>query len=178
MRDERTKVIINEIHYWKQNRLLPATYCDFLLALYTQGDGQEEKRGSRLRWSSLLFYSFLAVTLILLPLSFLVIYFTQMGIIMQTGLLSSFVITAWIHSGWLKYRKSIWFPLPLIVGLLIFFVLSITAVGYYFPGSSSLAWTAAFHCFLWVAIGHRLSVKTLTISGLAGFLLLAVLVNL
>ncbi|GAA0362701.1 hypothetical protein [Bacillus horti] len=35
--DQKTKVVIQEIKYWKKNKLLPEHYCDFLLALYTEG---------------------------------------------------------------------------------------------------------------------------------------------
>lgn len=34
------KVILNEIAFWKQNKLLPEHYCDFLTALYAQGEGE------------------------------------------------------------------------------------------------------------------------------------------
>ncbi|MCM3710868.1 hypothetical protein [Sporosarcina luteola] len=42
MNVQRKKIIIAEINYWKQNKLLPEHYCDFLLTLYTQGDHELE----------------------------------------------------------------------------------------------------------------------------------------
>lgn len=39
MDQQRKATIIHEIKYWKDNHLLPAHYCDFLLALYTEGTG-------------------------------------------------------------------------------------------------------------------------------------------
>lgn len=44
MNAQRKKIIMAEIYYWKQNKLLPEHYCDFLLTLYTQGDHDEEIR--------------------------------------------------------------------------------------------------------------------------------------
>ncbi|SEN55813.1 hypothetical protein SAMN04488134_101355 [Amphibacillus marinus] len=41
MDKQRKITIINEIHYWRENRLLPSHYCDFLLALYTEGSHSE-----------------------------------------------------------------------------------------------------------------------------------------
>ncbi len=38
MNDRKKTLIISEIKYWKQNKLLPAHYCDFLIALYAQGE--------------------------------------------------------------------------------------------------------------------------------------------
>ncbi|WP_066192929.1 hypothetical protein [Gracilibacillus timonensis] len=43
MKAERKQVIISEIHYWKSHQILPAHYCDFLLALYSEGEGADEQ---------------------------------------------------------------------------------------------------------------------------------------
>ncbi|MCG7345110.1 hypothetical protein MHZ92_13270 [Sporosarcina sp. ACRSL] len=42
MNVQRKKIIMAEINYWKQNKLLPEHYCDFLITLYTQGDHEQE----------------------------------------------------------------------------------------------------------------------------------------
>lgn len=42
MNAQRKKIIMAEINYWKQNKLLPEHYCDFLITLYTQGDHEQE----------------------------------------------------------------------------------------------------------------------------------------
>lgn len=42
MNAQRKKIIMTEINYWKQNKLLPEHYCDFLITLYTQGDNELE----------------------------------------------------------------------------------------------------------------------------------------
>ncbi|SFL81603.1 hypothetical protein SAMN04487943_104128 [Gracilibacillus orientalis] len=68
MDEERKQTIINEINYWKKSQLLPNQYCDFLLALYTEGEGvtTEEDKGAKQTPYYLLFY-FLDTLLILLP---------------------------------------------------------------------------------------------------------------
>lgn len=38
MEKDRKALIIKEIIYWREHQLLPAHYCDFLLALYTEGE--------------------------------------------------------------------------------------------------------------------------------------------
>ncbi|WP_440898184.1 hypothetical protein ACS127_15190 [Amphibacillus sp. Q70] len=43
MNGQRKATIINEIKYWKENRLLPDEYCDYLLALYTEGEENLEE---------------------------------------------------------------------------------------------------------------------------------------
>ena len=42
MNVQRKKIIMAEINYWKQNKLLPEHYCDFLITLYTEGDHEQE----------------------------------------------------------------------------------------------------------------------------------------
>lgn len=155
MKDDRTRTIISEIHYWKNNRLLPSEYCDFLLALYTKGDGEhvEERKNSHVS-SHLFFYLIISLTLFVLPLSFLVIYFTEMGIIMQTGLLSSFVCIEWIHVKWLKYKESDWLLLPLIVGILVFLLASISLAQHFYGPGWILYITFALNFTLWMVVGR------------------------
>ena len=45
----RKQIIINEIIYWKKNRMLPEHYCDFLLALYTKGNGLQDQSKNRFK---------------------------------------------------------------------------------------------------------------------------------
>ena len=42
MNQQRKRIIISEIKYWKQNKLLPDHYCDFLITLYAQGEDEED----------------------------------------------------------------------------------------------------------------------------------------
>jgi uncharacterized membrane protein len=42
MNAQRKKIIMTEINYWKQNKLLPEHYCDFLITLYTEGNHEQE----------------------------------------------------------------------------------------------------------------------------------------
>ena len=44
MSNQRKQIILNEITFWKQNKLLPEHYCDFLMTLYTEGNQEDEKQ--------------------------------------------------------------------------------------------------------------------------------------
>ena len=44
MSNQRKQIILNEITFWKQNKLLPEHYCDFLMTLYTEGEHEYEKQ--------------------------------------------------------------------------------------------------------------------------------------
>ncbi|MGR9049340.1 hypothetical protein ACQ4XT_11985 [Halobacillus faecis] len=173
MKHERTNIIIDEIRYWKQNQLLPDEYCNFLLALYTQGESQENEESTE-GSQSLAFYMLMAMNAFLLPLSFLVIYFTEMGIILQTVVLSSFVIGVWIHIRWLQYKKSDWLFVPLLNGALILLLLTVhlnqNIIGLGWPFYITLASNLIF----WLFLGWLWKVKTLFYSGVIGFIFLII----
>ncbi len=38
VKDEEKQIIVNEINKWREGRLLPSEYCDFLLNLYSEGE--------------------------------------------------------------------------------------------------------------------------------------------
>ena len=46
MNQQRKRMIISEIKYWKQNKLLPEHYCDFLITLYAQGEDKKEVKAT------------------------------------------------------------------------------------------------------------------------------------
>ncbi|MEM5592255.1 hypothetical protein AAHH67_11950 [Niallia circulans] len=60
MQDQRKTIIVKEIAYWKENKMLPEHYCDYLLTLYTEGNGVEENTISKKEGVSyfLLYYFF------------------------------------------------------------------------------------------------------------------------
>ncbi|WP_067727389.1 hypothetical protein [Oceanobacillus damuensis] len=129
MAADRIAVIINEIKYWKEHRLLPETYCDFLLALYTKGEAVEEddkQATSRIRWTPLGIIH-ICLSIAVIPFSFLVLYFTEFHTVLQLGILSLF----WVYTVWLYF----YFPkkgyddvqLPLYVSLLMLLLITATS---------------------------------------------------
>ncbi|MBX0358745.1 hypothetical protein [Halobacillus sp. Nhm2S1] len=173
MKHERTKTIVDEIKYWKQNQLLPEEYCNFLLALYTQGENLEHKESAESS-QTLTFYIFMAIHPILLSLSFLVIYFTEMGIIMQTVVLSSFVIGVWFHIRWLQYKKSDWLFVPLFNGALILLLMTVHLNQNMIGLEYSFYITLILNLVLWIFLGWFWKVKTLFYSGVIGFIFLII----
>lgn len=171
MPEDRRDIIVKEIQLWKESKLLPAEYCDFLLALYTQGDFENAEPTTfrkRIHWQQL----FQALILILLPLSFLVIYFTELDIIMQTGLLSSFVVIGFIQVWWGRHIQSPLHHIPLIVSLLIALLLSVTVVHQLFDSNRTIFTIVALHCLLWGWIGKRFNLPYLLISCVIGIIVM------
>ncbi|RWZ60052.1 hypothetical protein EQV77_01775 [Halobacillus fulvus] len=180
MSDHRKQTIVKEIHFWKENRLLPKEYCDFLLALYAGEDDDSTERQSSEQNRKRLQTSYVALipTLFLLPLSFLVIYFTEWNWIMQTGLLSSFVAIAWIHFYWLKYKGSNLYHYPLIVSLLIFLLLSVWFSQQWGENDTYVFAVLLFHLVCWLTVGWYWRLPYLLISGIIGLLSVSVYIVL
>ncbi|HEY4551875.1 MAG TPA: hypothetical protein VIG80_01650, partial [Bacillaceae bacterium] len=90
MNPTRKTIILQEILFWKENNMLPDQYCDYLLALYSEG--KEDGRGSMKKsgksridiWS-------ISLLPIMIAISLLVTYFTQLPFLMQTVMMLIFV---------------------------------------------------------------------------------------
>jgi hypothetical protein len=82
--DQKTKTVIDEIKYWKKNKLLPDHYCDFLITLYTEGS-ENSIKSRRLGKFTYLFYT-LAILVSITLIGFLVLYFSDFLKQMQISL--------------------------------------------------------------------------------------------
>ncbi|SER17556.1 hypothetical protein SAMN04487944_101510 [Gracilibacillus ureilyticus] len=65
---ERKDVIVKEINYWKSHHLLPEQYCDFLIALYTEGEGTEESQTKSKKTPYYLLFYFFNTLLLIMPM--------------------------------------------------------------------------------------------------------------
>jgi hypothetical protein len=82
--DQKTQTVINEIKYWKNNKLLPDHYCDFLITLYTEGS-ENSIKSRKLGKFTYLFYM-LAILVSVALIGFLVLYFSDFLKQMQISL--------------------------------------------------------------------------------------------
>jgi len=166
MNESRKQIIINEIIYWKKNRMLPEHYCDFLLALYTKGNGlQDQSQKSRLRKNILLL-------LILIPIGIFLFYFTELSLTLQI-VFGLFLIIIGILLTLYSAKRGMLFQIPLImtVFLLLFVSVQITVI-HTSDGSFILYLVLAINCFIWIFTGLKLKQIYFTISGTAGLILL------
>ena len=166
MNESRKQIIINEIIYWKKNRMLPEHYCDFLLALYTTGNGlQDQSQKSRLRKNVLLL-------LILIPIGIFLFYFTELSLTLQIvfGLI---LIIMGILMTFYSAKRGMLFQIPLIMTafLLLFVSVQITVI-HTSDDSFMLYIVLAINCFIWIFTGLKLKQIYFTISGTAGLILL------
>lgn len=130
MNAQRKKIIMAEINYWKQNKLLPEHYCDFLLTLYTQGDHVQEisatdavlsKKKKKLKTRAILIqtlYILFAFVVLGMSLKLWTIFFEG-----QTMLLVGFLIVnclLWLLAG--RLVKQLYFTISGAAGLVLIVV--------------------------------------------------------
>ncbi|WP_087971699.1 hypothetical protein [Oceanobacillus rekensis] len=125
--DDRTAVIVKEIKYWKEHRLLPEKYCDYLLALYTNGQelyDEAEVSNARNGLTPVIIIHFILL-LAMIPFSLLVVYFTEFHLLLQLSILIVFLFySIWIYLYFRKYSYE-FVLVALIVSLLLLLLVSI-----------------------------------------------------
>lgn len=171
LEDTRKRVIVKEIQYWKTHRLLPKEYCDFLLALYTEGE--EDVTSDKKAFPHKSWFTFICVIILLslLPSSVLVIYFTEISMLMQIGLHLIFLTFTAFGYWYFKKANSIYVHIAIIVFLLILFIFSVYLVQISAQQMILLHITVLLNCILWIFAGVWKKVFYLIASGIIGIVM-------
>lgn len=172
MNETRKKIIVNEIMNWRKNRMLPEHYCDFLLALYTEGNEPENMREpaaiKKIHWKN--HYLFL----MLIPLALFLIHFTELSITLQMAFSILFVLTGIIFTFYF-FRKGILLQIPLIASALILLLSTVEFISRLFPERLIVLYIIIFlNCFLWLLTGWKLKLPSFIISGVLGIILIVI----
>ena len=175
MNENRKKIIVNEILAWRKNKMLPEHYCDFLLALYTEGNQPseiKEQKSRRYYWKN--HYLFL----LLIPFMMFLIHFTELPINLQMTFSIIFVL-AGISFTFYYLRKGILLQIPLIASALILLLSSVEFISRLYPENPKvLYFNLVFNCLLWLLSGWKLRLLSFIISGALGFILLIIYIFL
>ncbi|WP_017728372.1 hypothetical protein [Halalkalibacterium ligniniphilum] len=173
MDSNRKDIIVREINYWKQSKLLPEHYCDFLLTLYTEGEQEESKKFSRKLKMSKRSIFLLASVIGLFLLTLLVIYFTDFSIAMQIGF--GFFLTCFVlYLGYqVRLSNQSLAHLAYFMAALLLFVLTLKGVHSLF-GENRLTngVTVLIHCSAWMFIGWKWKIPYFLLAGGASMILL------
>ncbi|MCM2677836.1 hypothetical protein [Alkalicoccobacillus plakortidis] len=118
MDKQRREIIINEIHYWKQTKLLPEQQCHYLLALYSEGedelaDKSDKKLGSMILW--------VLLTQLCFFLSVFILYFTDFVSGLQMGLVISLLLLTAI-TGYARRKHVFESSLHVLMTSMILFI--------------------------------------------------------
>ncbi|NEU32379.1 hypothetical protein GN156_16640 [bacterium LRH843] len=165
MDKKRKETIIKEIRYWKQSKLLPEQYCNFLLTLYTEG---AEEPGSRKESSSLLTF---LVSFVIFLFIVLVIYFTEFSIAMQMAIGIVFTIIIVLLA--FRMKERVLSCLSFLLAAVLLYMLTIKIVLNVFsePSFYVMLFTI-LHCAAWFIIGWVKRIHFFTIASVLGILVL------
>ncbi len=167
MNNQRKETILNEIIYWKENRLLPEQYCNYLIALYSEGEGIKNHTSTnkqKKRNDSFLYI----IGMLMLPISVIILYFTDLSIYLQTGILAVFVVLC-LGLGIYFSKKAFWYPYFYLIGAFCFLLITIHLCMTFYPNRLIVLYVAIIlHCLVWLFTGWKLRLIYFTVSGILG----------
>ncbi|WP_100331594.1 hypothetical protein [Bacillus xiapuensis] len=173
--DDKTKIIIKEILFWKENHMLPEQYCDYLLALYRQGEERPEMHAKEKPSRRMALASFF-VSLAVLLISVFVLYCTELSIPLQTAILAIFVALL-LGGGIYFLKKGILIPIFYVAAAILLLVCSVELHDR-INGSGGFSLYALLfaNCVLWWGAGKKLDLIYFTNSSWVGAFLLLIFI--
>ncbi|ADH99848.1 hypothetical protein [Salisediminibacterium selenitireducens] len=170
--NERQKIIVNEIQKWRDSKLLPETYCDFLMSLYTEGNAPDEPIERALMPAFKKMVATIGAIILLLFLLILFLYFTQIPPGFQIGILAFVMVISAFAAFYYQSRDRMYTHVYIILAAFMSFILTVVGVDLFFDNSRAiLGGSIVVLCTLWIAGGWRLKLPYLWISGISGVVL-------
>lgn len=165
MDDQRRLIIIKEIQSWKENKLLPPQYCDFLLALYSEGDNEKlvaaTIESSNEVQISLLQVFVLASNLFVIPLAIAFLYLTNLSVGKQILVLVIFLFLSIGYYIVTIKQLSVKKIYPLIILLMNIYVISILFVTQWVQVPFLTYSVAIVQLLCWMILGVRMRYRSL-----------------
>ncbi len=164
MSNQRTEIIIQEINYWKEHKLLPDVYCNFLLALYTKGEneiGSSVDDGGRRAGLKAIFqliaqFCLLLLTVTILNMQHINQYFQVVFLVLSfIGILLLFKR--------LNNKRDIYFHLSTVILLVHLFFISVFLGNQYLNMQFSTMIIILCNFICWFVIGRKYRLSYLLI---------------
>lgn len=177
MSNQKKQIILNEITFWKQNKLLPEHYCDFLTTLYTEGGEQNEIQGkasqsvmAQQKRKTLRKYAAMPIIAII----FIVLLFT-IDAVWFVGIVTAILaIGCLIAAFYVAKKNQLLSPILHLTGALLLLAVTVQISMTYFANNLTLLYVGLLlNCLLWFISGLALKIIYLTISGILGMLAIA-----
>lgn len=173
MNEQRKKIILSEIKYWKQNNLLPGHYCDFLTALYAQGNEQHKEAGNltssilhkekKKQKYLVIFNLFIGIFLAMVML------FIDNGIALLFGAIGMIILFS--YAIFKSNKQSIILSTIYIVSALLLLLMSLKLWSLFFSQQPMiLIGLLVLNCVIWLLVGRFLKLLYFTLSGLIGLI--------
>lgn len=170
VQEEKKETILNEIAFWKTNKLLPAHYCDFLTTLYTGGDDDSDQQEEAVIRQPLskawLLYS-AAALLAMIIIAMMYIFSAQyVAIPIAMSVLAIAVI---IYMAFQETTTKVMQTLAFAVVALLLFALSVRIASMFAPGNIWVMYSVLVaNCVMWLLLGTKMTLTYFTISGYLG----------
>lgn len=167
---------MSEIIYWKQNKLLPEHYCDFLISLYAQGE--EESMESVVPQSVIaLEKNKLQRTLIVLSILAIIasisMFIVSINPLITLGFSTILLLFYLFYAIRNTMKKRQIAPFLYILSAFMLLLLSMKLWSTYFNENSIfLIVFLTLNCFSWLIAGKYLKLTYFMISGIAGLLVI------
>lgn len=182
MNSQKKAVILNEISFWKKNKLLPEHYCDFLMTLYSEGQEVEENNSTQLKINaanSLLADNYSKNWKMILAIIGIILIFGALFVLKAPFVLIPLILSIGIIVGLLiflfkfKPNKTVRTTFTYATIALLIFGVSIKIVNLYFDGQPSLLYGVLLgNCILWLLTGRVLNLIYFEISGIIGLIII------
>ncbi|WP_102345567.1 hypothetical protein [Bacillus sp. Marseille-P3661] len=175
MNKTRKDIILKEIHYWKEHHLLPEHYCNFLITLYTEGSAEEQHAYNKSYKVKQIYYQiFISYIVFQLPTTIVIIYFTELNILLQTLIFTFFVLMCVCSAYYFYSKGGKYAHLSIVIGFLILFFVSNSLVKLYVNTEQALIINVLLNCLFWFVIGVYLRYKYLIVAGVISGLILLI----
>lgn len=179
MSNERKKIIVNEITFWKKNKLLPEHYCDFLMTLYTGGDHENEElkgdatkaiKAQEKRKNLSKHFIILSIAIILV-----ILLFTIDTVWLISAITGIAALACLFGAFYFAKKNQLLTPILHVSAALLFLAVAVRISLTYFPQNNAILYGAlASNCLLWLVSGLKLKVSYFTISGALGIVAIIV----
>ncbi len=178
MANSKKKIILNEILFWKQNKLLPDHYCDFLMTLYSEGNEIEvedeisHKKSiiAKQKQNNMLLIAFISIISISLLATLFMI--SEIAWLVGAGVGIIAIVLMVIAYRFAK-KKEIMAPVLHIASALLLFGVSVKMSIQYFPENQFVLYgLLILNCLMWFFTGYKFKLMYFTVSGAVGLLFL------
>lgn len=175
MNAQRKKIIMTEINYWKQNKLLPEHYCDFLITLYTQGEEDQDVKLSEAilvkekKNMNIGFFLLTALSIGIGVSMFVFIDHPTLTLSLAGIVLISMLLTTLTKR---NIRSGVESLLYILSAFLLLGISLKIWIDYFEGQSILLVVLLTLNCLLWLFAGRLLKIVYFTISGGAGLLII------
>lgn len=175
MSNQRKQIIVNEILFWKKNKMLPDHYCDFLMTLYTEGNNeQEDESGNpgqsikakekRKEVGSIIVFPLVAIILLTILYSVDTVWLAAIPA-------SLMAIACFIGAFYFAKKYQLLAPVLQLCAALLLLGLTVKLCLTYFAGNHLVLYSAlVLNCLIWFLSGLKLKLTYFTISGALGIL--------